>query len=106
MKYYYRDKKGSVLVYVLVFYLLFTSWFLLSLTKTVDYLNDLSYLKKINRNLELEKEALKYLKQHLPTVPPPLVKSKYRVDFVCTDDICDILITGDINYAFKYVIIK
>lgn len=106
MKSYLLSRKGSILLYVLAFYLFFLSWFHVSLNSYTDYLKDMDSKETVKRHLEFEKEAIRHLESSYPENPAPYITAKRRVDYLCFENNCEISITGDIKYSFKYVIIE
>lgn len=106
MKSYLLNRKGSILLYVLAFYLFFLSWFHVMLISYTDYLRDLENSSIVKRHLEFEKKAIKHLEAAYPLNPDPFIFEGKRADFLCLENNCEISITGDIKYHFKYVIIE
>ncbi len=100
------NRRGQVLSYVLIFFMMFLSWFHFTIKKLTDYYNDQYNIRKVKVHLDIEEEAIRYLEDAYPDVPSPITLKGHRIDYLCVELQCEISVTGDSNYTFKYVIIE
>lgn len=106
MNYLLKSRKGVVLVWVLILYMFFISWFHVSFKRVQDYQEEKRYLEIIDKQLELETKAIKFLKDTYPNQPKKHVIDSVDIMYDCEDKKCTVSFTGDINYAFTYAIIE
>ncbi|NLW15014.1 MAG: hypothetical protein GX038_01965 [Erysipelothrix sp.] len=106
MKLRLKGKDGNILLYVLVFYIFFLSWFHIQIKKISDRHEDQLSIKTINRNLNIERQAVSYLDSIYPERPEAMELEGVRLEFECNANKCKIFVKGDINYSFLYVIIE
>lgn len=101
-----KSRKGSVLLYVLVFYLFFLSWFHIQLQSFKDSTLSKIYLKEIDAQLSLETLAIRFLNNTWPDVPKTHTIENSTIHYDCEDHQCHVSITGTITYDFIYAIIE
>lgn len=100
-----RSHKGSILIYVLVFFNFFLGWFHFKLQSIFDVYEEEIYLKQIDEHLKIEVEAINHLKSQGPQNVTSLSFNQHSIEYECEKEFCIIYIRGDINYSFIYDII-
>ncbi|NLC64535.1 MAG: hypothetical protein GX753_02565 [Erysipelothrix sp.] len=101
-----RCRKGSVLLFVLIFYAMFISWF----TLIVSYKNNVASskynLKTIESHLIVEKKAIDHLQNAEAVCPESISIDQTLVEYSCNDEKITIFFNNKMPYSIIYDIIS
>lgn len=97
--------RGSVLVFVLSFYLMFLSWFYMILMYQYEYYLSQEYMGTISSNLDFEMMAVDHFLTHDVCGEVSYIEG-IKVEYLCNSNSVEIIVYKQMPYSFFYAIIE